>query len=107
MTDSDAAAAEARSARVFAEAILTILAIVDMYASENRLMAQDANLARIRQENGVQAPTLGTIGTLGELCQLDGTRGLGGVVHSANYRLARNIGNAIRQRFGLPENQEI
>jgi hypothetical protein len=107
MTDSDAAAAEARSARVFAEAILTILELVDLFADENLQMSMDANLATIHRENASQTPTLGTIGTLGELCQLDGTRGLSSVVYSARSRCARDIGGSIRQRFGLPENVEI
>jgi hypothetical protein len=108
MTDSDAAAAEARSARIFAEVVLTILELVDLYADENLQMSMDANLATIHRENASQTPTLGTIGTtLGELCQLDATRGLSSLVYSARSRCARDIGNAIRQRFGLQENEEI
>jgi hypothetical protein len=84
--NSDTAAAEARSVRIFSEAVLTCLEISDMFASENKLMAEDA----IRHENACHASDL----------KFD--QDLDAVVHMAKHRVAKAIGDSIRHRFNLP-----
>jgi hypothetical protein len=90
MRDSDTAA-EDEAACVFADAIVGCLSIVDLWADELRRMSEDATLLRIQRENTGQAPDLS----------------MHSVIYSANYRLAKNIGNAIRQQFGLSAREDI
>jgi hypothetical protein len=82
---------EDKAACVFADAVVGCLATVDLWADELRRMSEDATLLRIQRENTSQAPDLS----------------MHSVIYSANYRLAKNIGNAIRQQFGLPAREEI
>lgn len=88
------------------EAISECLRICDMFADENIRMAQDTIMAdpllsasRDRR-NGIPVPTL----TASDLALCDQLQ-IDGCVYSAMHHAAKNIGDAIRERFGLPKNE--
>lgn len=86
------------------DAIAECLRICDMFADENIRMADDTImsdplLARLRARRrglDVQPLTAADFSLCVEL-QIDGC------VHSAMHHAAKNIGDAIRERFNLPK----
>lgn len=89
------------------EAVAECLRICDMFADENIRMADDTImmdplLSRVRDNRRGLAVAPMTDGewALCEKLQIDGC------VHSAMYHAAKNIGDAIRERFSLPKQRE-
>jgi hypothetical protein len=74
------------------EAIEEVLRIVDMFADENREMGTDTVLSR-------------ATGALTDVRAEE--QELLGLTHCGAYHGAKNIGNAIRERFGLPAREDI
>lgn len=89
------------------EAIAECLRICDMFADENLRMAEDTVmmdplLSRLRNRRRGDAvePLDATDIALCERLEIEGC------IHSSMHHAAKNIGDAIRERFNLPKQDE-
>jgi len=80
-----------------------VLEIVDLFEDENMRMAADI-LDRLSQEDrhSVMKGKIPESGLSGELLVVVSSVD----IHAARTRTARNIGDAIRAKFGLPAKEE-